>query len=258
MTESPAQPDASDAAASELTITRTGGIAGVHDVVQIEPDGSASVSQKTGDISACTPSPAAVDRVRAVDLSALGPAPSKTPIMDGFGYEIVGASGTASVGDGDTGLHGELLAAAAEVVSSVRGHPGRLGHVPVARCRCRGSRAPSSSLRRSWRPSSAAPSPAARSVAARSAGPTIRRGPRASGGASLASTKPAASSARPKASIPLLPGKLTTRMGVDGKGELISGNDVVAFAGEDLTVFGGMGGDGALVVCGLEEVHRAG
>lgn len=111
-------PDSSDAAASELTITRSGGIAGVHDVVQIEPDGSASVSQKTGEISACTPSAPAVDRVRAVDLSSLGPAPSKTPIMDGFGYEIIGASGIASVGDGDTGPHGELLAAAAEVVSS--------------------------------------------------------------------------------------------------------------------------------------------
>lgn len=118
VSESPAQPDASDAAASELTITRTGGIAGVHDVVQIEPDGSASVSQRTGVISACTPSQAAIDRVRAIDLATLGPAPSKTPIMDGFGYEIVGASGTAAVGDGDTGQHGELLAAAAEVVAS--------------------------------------------------------------------------------------------------------------------------------------------
>ncbi len=56
--------------------------------------------------------------------------------------------------------------------------------------------------------------------------------------------------------IPLLPGTLTTRIGADGKGELVSGNDVVAVAGEDLTLFGGMGGDGALVVCGLEEVHR--
>ena len=119
VTEGPTFPTSSDEpAASELTITRTGGFAGVHDVVQIEPDGSASVSQKTGVISACTPTPEAVDRVRAIDLSALGTAPPKTPIMDGFGYEIVGASGTASVGDGDTGSHGDLLAAAAEVVSS--------------------------------------------------------------------------------------------------------------------------------------------
>lgn len=58
--------------------------------------------------------------------------------------------------------------------------------------------------------------------------------------------------------IPLLPGALTTRVGADGTGELVSGNDVVAKAGEDLTLFGGMGGDGALVVCGLEEVHRSG
>lgn len=112
------QPDSTDAAVSELTITRTGGIAGVHDVVQVEADGSASVSEKSGEISACTPAPEAVGRVRAVDLSTLGPAPSKTPIMDGFGYEIAGETGIASVGDGDTGAHGELLAAAAEVVSS--------------------------------------------------------------------------------------------------------------------------------------------
>ena len=58
--------------------------------------------------------------------------------------------------------------------------------------------------------------------------------------------------------IPLLPGALTTRIGGDGKGELMAGDDVVAFAGEDLTLFGGMGADGTLVVCALEEVHRSG
>jgi hypothetical protein len=29
----------------------------------------------------------------------------------------------------------------------------------------------------------------------------------------------------------------------------------VARAGDDVTLFGGAGADGALVVCGLEEVH---
>ena len=58
--------------------------------------------------------------------------------------------------------------------------------------------------------------------------------------------------------IPLSPGTLTTRMGADGIGELVAGDTVVARAGEDVTLFGGMGSDGGLVVCGLEEVHRSG
>jgi hypothetical protein len=29
----------------------------------------------------------------------------------------------------------------------------------------------------------------------------------------------------------------------------------VAQAGDDATLFGGMGADGALVVCGVEEIH---
>jgi hypothetical protein len=117
-TNAPSSQAASDAPTSPITITRTGGIAGLHDEIVIAPDNSAHVTQKTGVMSACTPSVAAIERIRAMDLSALGPPPSKTPIMDGFGYEIATDSGRASVGDGDTGPHGELLAAAAEVVSS--------------------------------------------------------------------------------------------------------------------------------------------
>jgi hypothetical protein len=55
--------------------------------------------------------------------------------------------------------------------------------------------------------------------------------------------------------IPLIPGTLTTRVGGGGAGELVRGNDVVARAGADLTLFGGMGSDGGLVVCGVEEIH---
>lgn len=55
--------------------------------------------------------------------------------------------------------------------------------------------------------------------------------------------------------IPLLPGTLTTRLGADGVGELVAGDRVVARAGDDVTLFGGAGSDGALVVCGVEEVH---
>ena len=55
--------------------------------------------------------------------------------------------------------------------------------------------------------------------------------------------------------IPLSPGTLTTRIGADGTGELVAGDQVVARAGDDVTLFGGAGADGALVVCGLEEIH---
>ena len=55
--------------------------------------------------------------------------------------------------------------------------------------------------------------------------------------------------------IPLLPGTLTTRIGEGGIGELVSGNGVVARAGDDVTVFGGAGADGALVACAIEEIH---
>ena len=55
--------------------------------------------------------------------------------------------------------------------------------------------------------------------------------------------------------IPLLPGSLQTRVGEDFSGELVDGDRVVAREGDDLTLFGGMGADGALVVCGLEEIH---
>jgi hypothetical protein len=55
--------------------------------------------------------------------------------------------------------------------------------------------------------------------------------------------------------IPLLPGALQTRIDDGGVGQLVRGSDVVATAGEDVTLFGGAGADGALVVCGVEEVH---
>jgi hypothetical protein len=57
--------------------------------------------------------------------------------------------------------------------------------------------------------------------------------------------------------IPLLPGALQTRLDEAGNGELVRGSDVVAKAGDDLTLFGGAGADGALVVCGVEEIHSS-
>ncbi len=55
--------------------------------------------------------------------------------------------------------------------------------------------------------------------------------------------------------IPLLPGALQTRVGDGGVGQLVRGSEVVATAGQDVTLFGGAGADGALVVCDVEEVH---
>lgn len=55
--------------------------------------------------------------------------------------------------------------------------------------------------------------------------------------------------------IPLAPGALSMRIGAGGTGELVAGEQVVAKAGDDLTLFGGAGADGFLVVCGVEEVH---
>lgn len=55
--------------------------------------------------------------------------------------------------------------------------------------------------------------------------------------------------------IRLVPGALQTRIGEGGIGELLHGSDVVASAGDDVTLFGGMSSDGALVVCAVEEKH---
>lgn len=55
--------------------------------------------------------------------------------------------------------------------------------------------------------------------------------------------------------IPLLAGTLSTRVDATGVGELVAGDRVAARAGDDVTLFGGMGADGALVVCAVEEVR---
>jgi hypothetical protein len=55
--------------------------------------------------------------------------------------------------------------------------------------------------------------------------------------------------------IYLSPGALTTRINADGVGELVAGDQVVAEAGDDVTLFGGAGADGALVVCAVEEMR---
>jgi len=57
--------------------------------------------------------------------------------------------------------------------------------------------------------------------------------------------------------IPLIAGAVQTRIGDGGIGQLVRGNDVVATAGDDVTLFGGAGSDGALVMCAVEEVHAS-
>jgi hypothetical protein len=50
-------------------------------------------------------------------------------------------------------------------------------------------------------------------------------------------------------------GDLTTRFGDTG-GELVRGTEIVARSGQEVTLFGGAGSDGALAVCGVEELHE--
>ena len=59
----------------------------------------------------------------------------------------------------------------------------------------------------------------------------------------------------PEGDLVLLPGALTMRIGDGGVGELVQGSDVVARTGDNLTLWGGIGGDGTMVVCAVEETH---
>ena len=61
----------------------------------------------------------------------------------------------------------------------------------------------------------------------------------------------------PEGDLVLLPGTLTTQMGEDGVGELASGSDVLARSGDAVTLWGGIGGDGTMVVCYVEETRAS-
>jgi hypothetical protein len=61
----------------------------------------------------------------------------------------------------------------------------------------------------------------------------------------------------PEGDLVLLNGALSTRTSEGGAGELVRGSDVVARAGDNVTLFGGIGADGTMVVCGLEEIHSS-
>jgi hypothetical protein len=108
-----------DAPASAIVVVRTGGIAGVFDMVQVAADGTARIRGKTGETRNCTPSVKALDRLRAIDLTAVGTTRSNSKMADGFNYSVRSAEGSAAAGDGDDdGRHAELVDAAAAVIAS--------------------------------------------------------------------------------------------------------------------------------------------
>jgi len=118
VSEGPAQPSSSGIVPPvAMVVTRSGGIAGFHDVVEIAADGTARVTTRNGEARGCTPSAAALDQLRAIDLAAVGTAPSK--IADGFTYEARAAGTVAQAGDGDNaGIRAAFVRAAAAVVGS--------------------------------------------------------------------------------------------------------------------------------------------
>jgi hypothetical protein len=103
-----------------MVVVRTGGIAGVVDMVRIAADGSARITSKTGRNRSCQPPAESLDRLRAIDLAGVRAIASTPPQMaDGFTYSVTsgGARATASEGD-DSGRRAELVDAAAAVVAA--------------------------------------------------------------------------------------------------------------------------------------------
>jgi hypothetical protein len=107
------------ATSSAIVVVRTGGIAGVQDMVRVAADGSATLTSKTGKSHACTPSAKSLDQLRAIDLTAVGTTSKPPQMADGFNYSVKSgdASATASQGDDDS-RRADLVDAAAAVVAS--------------------------------------------------------------------------------------------------------------------------------------------
>jgi hypothetical protein len=121
-TTSPAGTDSptDHAPESAIVVVRTGGIAGVHDMVRVAADGTARITSKTGTTRDCAPSASALDRLRAIDLTAVAAASARPGQMaDGFNYSVRAAGGSATAGEGDDdGRRAEFVDAAAAVVAS--------------------------------------------------------------------------------------------------------------------------------------------
>jgi hypothetical protein len=116
---SSATPD-EDAPRSATVVVRSGGIAGVRDIVRIAADGAAHITTKTGTTRACTPSAVSLDRLSAIDLAALKAIPTKPSHMaDGFIYSVQAGDTSATVSEGDDdSRRAELVDAAAAVIAS--------------------------------------------------------------------------------------------------------------------------------------------
>jgi hypothetical protein len=102
-----------------MVVVRTGGFAGVRDLMRVAKDGTARITVKTGDTRDCTPSTASLERLRAIDLTALNASPTKQSQMaDGFNYSVKTGDGSAAASEGDDGRRAEFVDAAAAVIAS--------------------------------------------------------------------------------------------------------------------------------------------
>lgn len=103
-----------------VEIVRTGGIAGVRDIVKIAPDGNARVTTRDGRGRVCHPAAKALSRLRALDLAAAAAEPSTAGQMaDGFNYSVRIGHQRASASEGDKGgRRVDIVNAAAAVLTS--------------------------------------------------------------------------------------------------------------------------------------------
>ena len=102
-----------------MVVVRTGGFAGVRDLMRIAADGTARITVRTGDTRDCTPSTASLDRLRAIDLAAINAIPTKLSQMaDGFNYSVKTGDASAAASQGDDGRRAEFVDAAAAVIAS--------------------------------------------------------------------------------------------------------------------------------------------
>jgi hypothetical protein len=104
--------------AGAVELTRSGGLAGVHDTLLVRPDGTATVTGRDGRSRPCQVDESALVALRAVDPGSLGSAAESSGprIADGFTYALRTQTGSVTVTEGQTGgRRPELLEAAAAV-----------------------------------------------------------------------------------------------------------------------------------------------
>jgi hypothetical protein len=108
-----------DNTASAMEVVRTGGIAGVRDVLRIKANGQGTLTDKNGKTSSCRPTDKALDRLRAVDLADVSAGPTAAPVIaDAFNYGVRVGDERASGSEGDDGRRADLVDAAAAVLTS--------------------------------------------------------------------------------------------------------------------------------------------